>query len=1182
MGWTHGFQLSQRATTRRRPSSFLGSRRQAFLRPRDNGWNYPFGAATTGGNRYFQLPHSTLDGNCWPKLPRNRGGGIVQGRGRVRLLSAVSNPEPLVSDLQEGEGTLLNEQSDGVGISLIDRNSHKLNGANNERTQPKLQEEQLSTASATHDEELFSDLKSRPVPGGSWNPRAPLKWAEEFGRRSEENNNRLQSLIRLKEGDEGYFPVDPNETVPGVTIVRTKEQAKIVLEKLNQADPSIFHACDTEVMDIDLKKVGPVGNGYVTCISVYSGPEFDYGLGDGPGSILWIDNLDDAAGILQEFKEWFENENHLKVWHNYGFDRHVMWNEDIDVLGFGGDTLHMARLQDSSRARSGSGNGYSLEALSADLLNDKDEMKTSMKELFGVPRLRKDGTEGSLLDIPPVEVLQRDPTHRQKWIQYSCRDAKSTWQIRHILETKLKEEKWDEGSDEKNSRNLFDYYFLHMRPFGEVLTDMERRGIRVDAHDYLAGVEVQAREDRKHHSDQFRRWAQQQIGADGLALNPASAIQLQTFLFGGAINMKTKDKTEITRKFKVPIEEVPQEALDAYKTQPKEQKKSEEPEEQANDLDAMTAAQLKDICKERGLKLGGNKAQLKERLTKHLCGVTESEGDAGTFEILADALAETELAALDTLTISQLKPLCKERGLKVAGKKAELIERLKTYKPPDIPVDNPSAKGKLDADDDLDSMTENDLRDSLVARSLPKHGNRDDLLQRLRDDTRYKNALVAEKNPQDREDYVALSDALEAATKVEGSKLSEFIADVRQKAQADPKHIDVTVTSIGLEPIKFTAGGSPSVTADVLRTLAGDPFADPPKYGTAYERFGSGQAGHDACVALFSLCAIGSIDTMIANFLTSLQCLADEKERVHGSLNLNTETGRLSSRRPNLQNQPALEKDKYKIRQAFQASPGNNLIVADYGQLELRLLASMTGCKSMIEAFASGGDFHSRTALDMFDYVQEKVKSGECLLEWDYANGDPPKPLLKDLFASERRKAKTLNFSIAYGKTAHGLSQDWGVERKDAEEMLNAWYNARPEVRDWQAERKRIAREKGYTRTLMGRKRQLPEAMGKIPKLQGHAERASINTPIQGGAADVAMMAMNKINQSKKLERLGWILLLQIHDEVILEGPEETAEEAFDAVIECMQEPWALGLPQTSVPLLVDGSWTHKNWYDAK
>jgi len=372
------------------------------------------------------------------------------------------------------------------------------------------------------------------------------------------------------------------------------------------------------------------------------------------------------------------------------------------------------------------------------------------------------------------------------------------------------------------------------------------------------------------------------------------------------------------------------------------------------------------------------------------------------------------------------------------------------------------------------------------------------------------------------------------------------------------------------------------VTADVLRGLAGDPFGDTPRYGKAYEFFKGGQAGHDACVALYSLCAIGSIDTMIANFLTSLQSLADEQSRVHCSLNLNTETGRLSSRRPNLQNQPALEKDKYKIRKAFQSSPGNNLIVADYGQLELRLLASMTKCESMINAFKAGGDFHSRTALDMFDYIQESVKNEEVLLEWDYSKGDPPKPMVKEKYASERRKAKTLNFSIAYGKTAHGLSEDWGVSKTEAESMLKAWYDARPEVLRWQDKTKKIARDDKITKTLMGRYRQLPHAKDRDRRMAGHAERASINTPIQGGAADVAMMAMIKINNSELLQRLGWILLLQVHDEVILEGPKETAEEAFKEVIKCMEEPWVFGLEETLVPLSVDGSCDNDNWFDAK
>ena len=106
--------------------------------------------------------------------------------------------------------------------------------------------------------------------------------------------------------------------------------------------------------------------------------------------------------------------------------------------------------------------------------------------------------------------------------------------------------------------------------------------------------------------------------------------------------------------------------------------------------------------------------------------------------------------------------------------------------------------------------------------------------------------------------------------------------------------------------------------------------------------------------------------------------------------------------------------------------------------------------------------------------------------------------------------------------------------------------------------------------------------MGNNRKLLGHALRASINTPIQGGAADIAMMAMIKVNDSEKLKRLGWILLLQIHDELILEGPKETAEEAFAEVIKCMESPWVFGLDETLVSLQVDGSYCHENWYEAK
>lgn len=220
-----------------------------------------------------------------------------------------------------------------------------------------------------------------------------------------------------------------------------------------------------------------------------------------------------------------------------------------------------------------------------------------------------------------------------------------------------------------------------------------------------------------------------------------------------------------------------------------------------------------------------------------------------------------------------------------------------------------------------------------------------------------------------------------------------------------------------------TPKGAPQAGMPVLKEMAGRPLDNPPKYGAAYEFFGGGDAGKRACEAINSLVQLSAVEIMITTFIEPLQLLPDENDRVHCSLGFNTETGRLSARRPNLQNQPALEKDVYRVRDAFAAPPGKKLIVADYGQLELRILAHITKCTSMIEAFKLGGDFHSRTAMGMYPKIAEDVSNGKVLLEWDYSQGKPTLPLLKDQYASERRKAKILNFSIAYGKTASGLAK---------------------------------------------------------------------------------------------------------------------------------------------------------------
>jgi DNA polymerase I len=650
------------------------------------------------------------------------------------------------------------------------------------------------------------------------------------------------------------------------------------------------------------------------------------------------------------------------VWHNYSFDRHVLYNHGIDVQGLGGDTMHMARLWNTARFQNG---GYSLEALSEDLLLQR---KKPMKELFGIPKLRKDGSEGKERIMPNVDELQRFPEFRNRWIRYSMFDAECTWFLHRVLQHKLSQTLWFEDKSPTGetirSGSMYDFYEQYIVPFGTCLTDIERKGMHVDLA-YLKDVERRALEDRARLEKQVLEWASRYC-EDAPRLNMFSAAQKQQLLFGPYIDRSKKEPREVL------------------------------PAERSFDVE-------------------------------------NTEG---------------------------------------------IIEDGKT-------------------------------------RALKKRS--------------------------------------------------------------------ITIRGLGIPPTQFTASGMPAASADVLKELAGNPDANPPRYGRAYDHFADKAEGAAACVALKALFDISSMNTMLNNFILPLQELADADGRVHCSLNLNTDTGRLSSRKPNLQNQPALDKDRYKIRDAFIAPPGKKLIVADYSQLELRLLAHVTQCQAMIEAFKAGGDFHSRTAMGMYDYVAKAVEKGEALLEWDHSKGTPPAPLLKDKFAAERKNAKILNFSIAYGKTPYGLSKDFGVSRKEAADTLEKWYADRQEVRQWQQNAIQTAQLFGYTRTLMGRYRRLPDAMlqGNTlvdKKARAHAERAAINTPIQGAAADVVMQAMLQIHQNQRLRELGWEMVCQIHDEIIVEGPEETVPEALALVVHLMEHPFEDPL---SVALEVDAK-VDDSWYKAK
>ena len=384
----------------------------------------------------------------------------------------------------------------------------------------------------------------------------------------------------------------------------------------------------------------------------------------------------------------------------------------------------------------------------------------------------------------------------------------------------------------------------------------------------------------------------------------------------------------------------------------------------------------------------------------------------------------------------------------------------------------------------------------------------------------------------------------------------------------------------GLNPPIRTASGLPSTDEKSLRILAGNP--EKGEYGTAYKhykRIGKEEIGKELCENIGKLLQHRGTETLLNTFIIPLQELADSGSRIHCSLNINTETGRLSSRKPNLQNQPALEKDKYQIRKGFVPEKGKKFIVADYGQLELRILAHMTNCRAMIEAFESGGDFHSRTAVTMFDNIQKEIDNKEVLLEWDYSNGQPPAPLVKEKYSNERKQAKMMNFSIAYGKSSHGFSKDWGCSLEEAQEVLDAWYKERQEVKEWQDETKKTAIEKGWTRTLAGRYRDLTKHFRAGTKMKAlHGLRAAINTPIQGGAADIMMACMVKINKNEKLKALEWNMIHQVHDEVILEGPEESAKQAMEELVKVMENPMDT---QFKVKMEVDAK-ICDSWYEGK
>lgn len=285
-----------------------------------------------------------------------------------------------------------------------------------------------------------------------------------------------------------------------------------------------------------------------------------------------------------------------------------------------------------------------------------------------------------------------------------------------------------------------------------------------------------------------------------------------------------------------------------------------------------------------------------------------------------------------------------------------------------------------------------------------------------------------------------------------------------------------------------------------------------------------------------------------------LKVIRKDTHKIHTRFNQAlTQTGRLSSTEPNLQNIPIRLEEGRKIRQAFVPSePDWLMFAADYSQIELRVLAHISGDQKLVEAFQEDKDIHTQTAMDVFHVENSEVDS------------------------NMRRQAKAVNFGIVYGISDYGLSQNLQITRKEAKIFIDKYFSVYPEVKQYMEDIVQEAKHNGYVSTLMKRRRYLPEITSRNFNLRSFAERTAMNTPIQGSAADIIKKAMIDLEDRLNKENLQARMLMQVHDELILEAPKDEIEQLSKIVPEVMENTVSL-----DVPLKVDYSYG-KSWFDAK
>ncbi|HOV05238.1 MAG TPA: DNA polymerase, partial [Kaistiaceae bacterium] len=370
--------------------------------------------------------------------------------------------------------------------------------------------------------------------------------------------------------------------------------------------------------------------------------------------------------------------------------------------------------------------------------------------------------------------------------------------------------------------------------------------------------------------------------------------------------------------------------------------------------------------------------------------------------------------------------------------------------------------------------------------------------------------------------------------------MARLEADVHELAGesfnlGSPKQLgDILFGKMGLPGAKKTATGAWSTAAGVLEDLA--------------------EGGNELARRILDWRQLSKLKSTYTDALPGFVNAATH--RVHTSYSLAaTTTGRLSSSEPNLQNIPVRTEAGRKIRTAFVAEPGMKLISADYSQIELRVLAHIADIPQLKKAFADGLDIHAMTASEMFNTP--------------IAGMDP----------MVRRRAKAINFGIIYGISAFGLAAQLGISREEARDYIAKYFERFPGIQDYMEDTKRRVRMNGYVETIYGRRIHYPEINTKNPNMRAFLERAAINAPIQGSAADIIRRAMIRMEPALDAAGLAARMLLQVHDELIFEAPEAEVENTLPVIASVMAKAPEPAL-QLAVPLEVDAR-AADNWDEA-